>query len=104
MVLNSANLARPPQGLGPIGQCVIKWAKLRGASRVIGIDRIPERLKFAKEQSGAEVIDFSVDKNVSGKLLELVPGGLDVALDCGAPILFYIHQFVKIERHSRNIP
>lgn len=88
MILDSANFACPPQGLGPIGQCVIRWAKLRGASRVIGIDCIPERLKFAKEHSGAEVVDFSVDKNVPKKLSELVPGGLDVALDCGALDLF----------------
>jgi threonine dehydrogenase-like Zn-dependent dehydrogenase len=78
------------QGLGPIGQCVIKWAKLKGASRIIGIDCIPERLKFAKEQSGAEVVNFSVDRNVSKKLLELVPGGLDVALDCGVLNLSFI--------------
>jgi len=70
-------------GLGPIGQCVIKWAQLKGASRVIGIDRVPERLKFAREHSGVEVVDFSVDKDVNKKLAEMVPGGLDVALDCG---------------------
>jgi len=71
-------------GLGPIGQCVIKWAKLKGASRVIGIDNDPERLKFAREKSGAEVIDFNVDKDVPKKIMELVPEGLDVALDCGS--------------------
>jgi len=54
-------------GLGPIGQCAIKWAKLKGASRVIAIDKDPARLKFAKEKSGAEVIDFSVDKDVPKK-------------------------------------
>ncbi|KIJ23349.1 hypothetical protein M422DRAFT_276091 [Sphaerobolus stellatus SS14] len=71
-------------GLGPIGQCVVKWAKLKGASRVIAIDNEPARLKFAQEKSGAEVIDFSVDKDIPKKILELVPGGLDVALDCGS--------------------
>ncbi|KAF8504272.1 GroES-like protein [Gautieria morchelliformis] len=84
-------------GLGPIGQCVIRWAKLKGASRVIGIDCIPERLNFAKEKSGAEVVDFSVDTNVSKKLLELVPGGLDVALDCGVSDALFIHYFMTID-------
>ncbi|KZT43805.1 GroES-like protein [Sistotremastrum suecicum HHB10207 ss-3] len=70
-------------GLGPIGQCVARWAKLKGASRVIGIDQVPSRLQFAVEKSGIEVIDFSKDKDVVKRLQELVPGGLDVALDCG---------------------
>ncbi|KAI5121819.1 hypothetical protein M0805_003255 [Coniferiporia weirii] len=70
-------------GLGPVGQCAARWAKLKGAKRVIGIDRVPERLTFAMEKSGIEVIDFSVHKDVVKRLQELVPGGLDVALDCG---------------------
>lgn len=69
--------------MGPIGQCAIKWAKLKGASRVIAIDTVPERLKFAQDKSGIEVIDFNVDKDVPKKIMELVPEGLDVALDCG---------------------
>ncbi|KAF5375861.1 hypothetical protein D9615_008183 [Tricholomella constricta] len=70
-------------GLGPIGQCAARWAKLKGASRVIGIDTIPERLAFAKEKSGIEVIDFQEYKDVVKRIYELVPRGLDVALDCG---------------------
>ncbi|KAL0951079.1 hypothetical protein HGRIS_007817 [Hohenbuehelia grisea] len=70
-------------GLGPIGQCAARWAKLKGASRVIGIDKVPERLAFAKEKSGIEVLDFSEHTDVVKRLYELVPRGLDVALDCG---------------------
>ncbi|KAL4242081.1 zinc-containing alcohol dehydrogenase family protein [Abortiporus biennis] len=70
-------------GLGPIGQCVAKWAKLKGAKRVIGIDRVPERLAFAREHSGIETLDFSQHTDVVKRLQEIVPGGLDVALDCG---------------------
>src|SRR5256885_1463956 len=40
-------------GCGPVGQFAIKSACLLGAERVIAIDRIPERLRMAKEQSGA---------------------------------------------------
>ncbi|KAJ3527832.1 hypothetical protein NM688_g8075 [Phlebia brevispora] len=70
-------------GLGPIGQCVAKWANLKGAKRIIGIDCIPERLTFAAEQSGVEPLDFSKHKDVVARLQEICPGGLDVALDCG---------------------
>ena len=71
------------QGLGPIGQCAAKWAKLKGAARVIGIDKYPDRLEFARTQSGIETISFTEFKDVAKRIHELVPGGLDVALDCG---------------------
>lgn len=70
-------------GLGPIGQCAARWAKMKGAKRVIGIDQIPERLAFAVEKSGIEVIDFSKESDVVAKIYEMVPEGLDRALDCG---------------------
>ncbi|EJD03567.1 GroES-like protein [Fomitiporia mediterranea MF3/22] len=70
-------------GLGPIGQYVARWAKLKGAKRVIGIDRVPERLVFAAEKSGVEPINFQEHTDVVKRIQELVPGGLDVAIDCG---------------------
>jgi len=46
-------------GCGPVGQFAIKSAFMLGAERVIAIDRIPERLKLAAEQGGAEVINYA---------------------------------------------
>jgi len=71
-------------GLGPIGQCVVKWAQIMGAKRIIGIDKVPARLAFAVEKSGIEVIDLNDTRDVVAKLQEICPGGLDVALDCGS--------------------
>ena len=45
-------------GCGPVGQFAMKSAYLLGAERVIGIDRIPERLAMAKEKAGAETINY----------------------------------------------
>ncbi|QRW11439.1 alcohol dehydrogenase [Ceratobasidium sp. AG-Ba] len=70
-------------GLGPIGQCAARWAQIKGAKRVIGIDSIPERLAFAAEKSGIETLNFKEHSDVAARLLEIVPGGVDVALDCG---------------------
>ncbi|KAJ6572755.1 GroES-like protein [Mycena vulgaris] len=70
-------------GLGPIGQCAARFALLKGASRVIGIDNVPARLLFAQESSGIETIDFSQHTDVVKRIQELVPGGLDRAIDCG---------------------
>lgn len=68
-------------GLGPIGLCCVKWALLKGASKVYAMDNVPARLAMAKE-AGANVIpvDFKsqdVTKFIQGE----VPGGLDVAID-----------------------
>ena len=71
------------QGLGPVGQYVAKWAQIKGAKRVIGIDCVPERLALAQEKSGIETINFKEHTDVVKRLQELVPGGLDVAIDAG---------------------
>jgi len=71
-------------GLGPIGQCVARWCQLKGAKRVIGIDKVPERLTFARDKLGIETIDFTEHTDIVKRFQELVPGGLDVAIDCGS--------------------
>jgi threonine dehydrogenase-like Zn-dependent dehydrogenase len=45
-------------GCGPVGQFAIKSAFMFGAEKVIAIDRVPERLRMAKEWGGAEVINY----------------------------------------------
>ncbi len=60
-------------GCGPVGQFAIRSAYMLGAERVIAIDRVPERLKMAKEQSKAEVINYEeVD---AGEALKEMTGG-----------------------------
>jgi len=66
--------------------CAAQWAKSKGASRIIGIDKVPERLAFARIKLGVETVDFAKYKDVAKRLLELAPGGVDVALDCGKPV------------------
>ncbi|KAJ7285223.1 GroES-like protein [Mycena rebaudengoi] len=70
-------------GLGPIGQCAARFALMKGASRVIGIDRVKERLALAREKTGIETLDFSEHTDVVKRIHELVPGGLNIAIDCG---------------------
>jgi len=74
-------------GLGPIGLFAAIFAFQAGASRVIGIDN-NWRLAYAKSKlPKLECLDFSkVDskKGVSGTIQEMVPGGVDVALECAA--------------------
>ncbi|KAF8747661.1 GroES-like protein, partial [Rhizoctonia solani] len=70
-------------GLGPIGQYAARWCQIKGAKRVIGIDSHPGRLAFAAGKLGIETVNFKEYTDVPKRLHELVPGGVDVALDCG---------------------
>ncbi len=68
-------------GCGPVAQFAIKSAWMLGAGRVIAIDRVPERLRMAREQGGAEVIDFT-GTNVFDALQEMTGGrGPDRCID-----------------------
>ncbi|KAH8916106.1 GroES-like protein [Atractiella rhizophila] len=73
-------------GMGPIGIMAAIFAKMDGAARVIGIDS-NWRLEWAKSKiPGLETLDYSTlgKKTVKDALLEMVPGGIDVALECAA--------------------
>lgn len=68
-------------GCGPVGQFAMKSAYLLGAERVIGIDRIPERLRMAREKVGAETINYE-EINTLEALKEMTGGrGPDSCID-----------------------
>lgn len=50
-------------GAGPVGLFALKSAFLLGVKRVIVIDKVPERLKLAKEH-GAEVINYEKNNDI----------------------------------------
>jgi threonine dehydrogenase-like Zn-dependent dehydrogenase len=69
-------------GCGPVGQFALKSARLLGAERVIAIDKVPERLRMAQEQSGAETIDYEEVDSVLDELKDLTGGrGPDRCID-----------------------
>jgi threonine dehydrogenase-like Zn-dependent dehydrogenase len=68
-------------GCGPVGQFAILSARVLGAERIIAIDRFPERLRLARERSGAETINYE-ETEVSQALEELTGGrGPDACID-----------------------
>lgn len=68
-------------GCGPVGLLAIKCAYLLGAEQVIAIDRFPERLDKAREQAGAETINYE-QSHVIEALKEMTGGrGPDSCLD-----------------------
>jgi threonine dehydrogenase-like Zn-dependent dehydrogenase len=79
-------------GCGPVGQFCIKSAFLLGAERVIALDKVPERLRMAQEQSGAEVLNYE-EVNVVEALREITGGrGPDACIDA-----------VGLEAHGTSI-
>ena len=70
-------------GAGPVGQLAIACARLLGAERVIAIDRVPYRLRLARERAGAtDVIDYA-EQDVLATLQDLTAGrGPDACIDC----------------------
>lgn len=68
-------------GLGPIGQLCVRIARHLGVERVIGVDRVPERLALA-ERYGAEPLDFGDSDEIAPELIDRVDGrGPDAVID-----------------------
>jgi threonine dehydrogenase-like Zn-dependent dehydrogenase len=88
-------------GCGPVGQFAIKSAYLLGAERVIAIDRIPFRLRIARERAGAETINYEEVESVHETLKDMTGGrGPDhcidaVGLEGHSPGPMYAYDKVK---------
>ena len=74
---------------GPIGLCATAGAKLKGASLIIGIETVPERMAMAKRLGADVVIDFKKQDPVE-EIMKLTGGrGVDVAIEAlGRPQTF----------------
>ncbi|QKG83834.1 glutathione-dependent formaldehyde dehydrogenase [Kroppenstedtia pulmonis] len=69
-------------GCGPVGLLAQRFAWLKGAERVIAVDYIGYRLKYARRINGIETVDFTRLKNAGSHLKEMTKGGADVVIDC----------------------
>jgi threonine dehydrogenase-like Zn-dependent dehydrogenase len=66
---------------GPIGLCATAGARLMGASMIIGVDRVSERMEMAKRMGAHHVVDFSKGDPVE-QIMRLTDGrGVDVAIE-----------------------
>lgn len=69
-------------GCGPIGLMAQKFAWMKGAKRVIAVDRLPYRLQKAKQMNNVETINFEEIDDAGLHIHELTSGGADVVIDC----------------------
>ena len=65
---------------GPIGLCATAGARLAGASLIIGVDKVPERLSQAKRM-GADVVLNYKEQDVVAEIKRLTGGGVDVSVE-----------------------
>jgi len=66
---------------GPIGLCATAGAKLCGASTIIGVDAVPERLAMARKLGATATIDYRHTDPVN-EIMRLTEGrGVDVAIE-----------------------
>lgn len=66
---------------GPIGLCATAGAKLQGASLIIGVDHVPERLKMSKVMGADITINYQKTNPVE-EIMKLTQGrGVDVAIE-----------------------
>jgi threonine dehydrogenase-like Zn-dependent dehydrogenase len=79
--------AIPPEGtvvvlgLGPVGDMSSRVAQHRGASRVIGVDLVPERLERARAR-GVEVVDLTQVDDLADAIRDMTGGrGPDSVID-----------------------
>ncbi|MFZ2290012.1 MAG: NAD(P)-dependent alcohol dehydrogenase [Halopseudomonas yangmingensis] len=66
---------------GPIGLCATAGAKLMGATRIIAVDGVPERLEVARRLGADITLNFR-DCDPVTRIMELTGGkGVDVAIE-----------------------
>ncbi len=69
-------------GCGPVGLAAARCAWLLGAGRVISLDRVASRLRFAERWAGAETIDLRAVKDPVPALKDMTGGrGPDACID-----------------------
>ncbi|AIN59143.1 NAD(P)-dependent alcohol dehydrogenase [Pseudomonas soli] len=67
--------------LGPIGLCAVAGARLLGASTIIGVDAVAERVSVARRLGADHIVDFT-QGNVVEQIMALTAGrGVDVAIE-----------------------
>lgn len=67
--------------LGPIGLCAVAGARLLGATTIIGVDTVAERISVARRMGADHIVDFR-QGNVVEQIMALTGGrGVDVAIE-----------------------
>ncbi|GLJ05280.1 hypothetical protein SUGI_0015240 [Cryptomeria japonica] len=70
-------------GLGTVGLAVAEGARVRGASRIIGVDTNPDKFSIGKNFGVTDFINpKDQDKPIHKAIREIIDGGVDFSFEC----------------------
>ncbi len=68
-------------GCGGVGLACVQGARLAGASRIVAVDVVAEKLSLAKTLGATDTVDASAVEDVVAALREVLPDGYDYIFD-----------------------
>ncbi len=68
-------------GVGGVGLQVVAGSRLAGASTIVAVDRVPEKLELARSLGATHAIDAAVEPDPARAVRELTDGGVDHAFE-----------------------
>ncbi len=68
-------------GCGGVGLACVQGARLAGASRIVAVDVVAEKLELARKLGATDAVDASVTHDVVAAMREVLPDGYDYVFD-----------------------
>ncbi|GAB4861274.1 hypothetical protein Ancab_036434 [Ancistrocladus abbreviatus] len=92
-------------GLGAVGLAVAEGARLRGASKIIGVDINPAKFEIGKKFGITDFINPTTcgENRVSQVIKELTDGGADYCFDCVGSVTLMEEAFEGSREGSRTV-
>ena len=81
-------------GLGSVGLAALMGAKYTGAGKIIAVDIVDSKLKFAKELGATHTINSKEQSDVVQAIKDVTSGGANYAVECTG-LLKVIEDIVK---------
>jgi alcohol dehydrogenase len=87
-------------GLGGVGLAAVMGAKLAGATRIIAVDRQPAKKALALELGAT---DYVAGEDAARTIRELLPSGVDAALDASGSVEAFQQALEATRRGGRTV-
>jgi len=91
-------------GVGGVGMHAVEWASALGASEVIAVDIVEDKLKLAKQFGATETVNARSEDPVKA-ILDVTNGeGADIALDCaGVKAISFERAIASTAKAGRTV-
>jgi propanol-preferring alcohol dehydrogenase len=89
-------------GLGGVGMCLLKWAKISGAAELIAVDQDEERLRIARREGATTSINPKNGSPVD-QILKLTRGGVDIGFEVIGKIQTYRDTLSSVRKGGKAV-